>query len=753
MKILKSWLNDYVDIKESGDEVADLLTFSGTLVESVETGLDDKIIVAKILEINPHPNADKLQKVIIDTGKGKLDVVCGANNIEVGQIVPLAMIGAKIGDSTIREAEIRGEKSFGMLCSEKELGLGEDHSGIKILPEEYKVGDSLNKYLGGDAVFDLEITPNRGDCLSHLGIAREYAVLTQQNIKFGPEDISAKNSSPLDFSVEIKNSDHCARYYAVILKNIKVGPSPEWLKDRLNKLGHSSINNVVDITNYIMLDLGQPLHAFDKKKLVGNKIIVRDAGEGEEIISIDGEKRILNSKMLVIADEKNPIAIAGVMGGAESEIDDKTTDIVLESAEFERKSIRKTAKDLGLSTEASFRFERGIDPLMVEGSADKAAKMIKDLCGGEIIGKVYDIAANYENGWIAVPYKKINDLLGTNISGDEMKNILTSLGFKFKDEMCQAPSWRHDVFVWQDLAEEVARIYGFSKIKLNPVPKTPAPKKSAHFIKEFIKDVLVEAGFSEVYGYPFLSEKDLSAIGLDKSDLLEVANPVQAENKFMRNSLMPGLLRAIAKNPAFDPVLIFEIGSVFSKEKEEFHLAVTASGKGAKKYLEEAISSISSKLNIEKNLFNISELKREDIARFKIKKPLTYFVELPIQKILASAKINVDEVEIDIKERPIHYRNVSRYPSIVRDLAFIVEENVDAQQIIDLMYGQSDLINRVELFDEFASDKFGAGKKNIAFHLDLQHQDRTLTDKEADEIVEKIVAEVKNKFSGEIRNY
>lgn len=753
MKILQSWLKDYVEIKKSDTEVADLLTFSGTLVDSIENGLSDKVIVAKITEINTHPNADKLHLVKVDTGKEILDIVCGAPNIEVGQIVPLATIGAVLGDFEIKEAVIRGEKSVGMLCSEKELDLGDDHAGIKILPNDYKIGDPLNKYLAGDSVFDLEITPNRGDCLSHIGVAREYAALTDQKVEFKIKNIDADSTNfSASWRIEILNRDHCQRYFAILIKNIKIGPSPDWLKDRLSKIGQSSINNIVDITNYIMFDLGQPLHAFDAKKLKGNKIIVRDAKDNETIITIDGEVRTLNTDMLVIANNENPIAVAGVMGGFDSEIDENTTDIVLESAEFERRSIRKTSKDLKLATEASYRFERGIDPALTEAAGDKAARMVIELCGGEIIGKIKDIAAEYENEWVPVDTEKINNLLGTSLSEEQINKILKGLGFRFKERMCQAPSWRHDIAIWQDLAEEIARLYGFSNILPTPVPVSKAPEKRSYYTKEKIKDILVSDGFSEIFGYAFLSDKDLVAINIDSKDLLEIANPVQPENKYLRNSLLPGLLRDVAKNPAFDPILIFEIGNVFNKESEDAHLAIVASGKQSKKMIDTAIDSIKKEFGLTVDL-KVIESSREELARFKIKKPVTYTFEISIKQLLGNAKVDQEKLNLSISDKEIHYRPISKYPSITRDLAFIVDNDVDSAKIIKLMYKESDLINRVELFDEFSSDKFGAGKKNIAFHIDFQHQEKTLTDKEADEIAKSINEKVKSDFSAELRTY
>lgn len=752
MKILRSWLKDYINFDKSDEELADLLTFSGTLVEEVEKEISDELIVAKIKSIKKHPNADKLSLAEVETGEEILNIVCGAPNLEVGQIVPLAKVGAKFGDFEIKEVEIRGEKSQGMLCSEKELGLGDDHSGIMILPADYKIGEKLNKYLGGDAVFDLEITPNRGDCLSHLGIAREISVLLNKALKKDDDKIKVKDTDKLE--IDILNPAGCNRYCGILINDVKIEESPVWLKERLEKTGVKPINNVVDITNYIMLDLGQPLHAFDAKKLKSNKIIVRNATDNEQITTIDGETRTLSKDMLVIADENSPIAVAGVMGGQDCEIDQNTTSIVLESAEFDRKLIRKTSKDLKLATEASYRFERGIDPEAVEQAADKAAKMIEKLCEGKITAKVFNVADEYENEWVKFPIDKINNLLGLTLTAEQAQNILLSLGFLFKNGMTKAPSWRHDIGIWQDLAEEVSRIYGFANIPSVPIEKTTVKEKSDYYLKEYIKDLLAEDGFVEVYTYSFLSEKDIVAAKIESSDLLEVANPVQPENKYLRKSLIPGLLKTVSKNPAFDQVPVFEIGNVFTKTIEKTNLAIAASGKQSEKLIEKAVKSINSKLGLKVDKYlSYSELKRDELERFKIKKPVTYVLEVEIDKLLKNATINKNRISLTHPRKKVFYRSISKYPSITRDLAFIVDKKIEAEEMINLAYSQSELIIRVELFDEFSSDKFGVGKKNVAFHIDLQHQERTLNDKEADEVIKNTAQAMEKKFKAKLRTY
>jgi len=751
MKILKSWLKDYIDFDLSDQELSDRLTFSGTLVEEYLSGLDPKVIVVEIKEINPHPNADRLHLVTVSTGKNEIEIVCGAPNIEVGQKVPLAQLGAKLEDFTIGEAVIRGVKSCGMLCSEKELGLSEDHEGIKILPVEYEVGEPLSNYLGGDTVFELEITPNRGDCLSHIGIAREISATL--NIPLKKQDNKSIDLSGKSDLAKIENKENCYRYFATRISGVKVGPSPLWLQERLNALGAKPINNIVDITNYIMLDLGQPLHSFDAKKIKDGKILIRSAKKNENIVTIDGETRNLDEEMLVIADMEKPIAIAGVMGGLNSEIDENTTDIILESAEFDRKNIRKTSKDLWLSTDASYRYERGVDPEMVEVASDKAARMIEEICGGKIEEKACDLAHEYKNDLVTIEYEKINELVGIDTKKDQVNDYLTFLGFEIKDAKALAPSWRHDVGIWQDMAEEVARLYGLKNIKLVPVPVTEPPKRSIYYFKEHIKDLLSDTGFSESYSYSFLSEKDIKSLNIDSSDLLEVSNPVQSENKYLRKSLKPGILRAVAKNPTFDPVLIYEIGNVFTVKSEESHLAIAVSGKNAKKLLETAISTLTSGLKAPADLFKVEELNRDDVLRFKIKKPLTYIVELDVADLIEKSTVDNKALEITLPKNELHYRPISKYPSIARDLAFLINKDIDSSLIINLIYDESPLINRVELFDEFASDKFGKDMINIAYHLDLQDLNKTLTDKEADEVTDKIVKKIESKFSAKLRNY
>lgn len=749
MKVLKSWLLEYVKTDLSDEELVANLNKTGTEVDAAIFGIDDRVIVAEIKKIEKHPNADRLQLATVFDGNEEIIVVCGASNIQIGQKVPLAQIGAKLPKFTIEKASIRGIESTGMLCAEDELGLGEDHTGIKILPDTYITGEPLKNHIGGDTVLELEITPNRGDCLSHIGIAREIAAFTNQEVKKEPIVLKMTSQTVAsELNLTVNNQKSCPQYLARVIKNVKIGPSPKWLKDKIEACGSKSINNVVDVTNYILMDLGQPLHAFDFDKITNKTILVRNAKEGEKITTIDGKERLLTKHNLVIADAEKPIAVAGVMGGLDSEVTDKTVNILLEAAVFERKSIRKTAKELGLTTEASYRYERGIDEAAVEYALNKAAKLIQDTSNGDILSGIVRSGDKNPKESIEVPYDKICRLLGLSLKDDEIKNILKRLGFEKNGIGYLIPSWRHDIEFWQDLAEEVGRIYGYDKVPLFEVPTSKTPKLSQYFSLEHIKDLLVELGGVEVINYAFLSDKDIEAAKLPTAGLLEIANPVQPENKYLRSSLIPCLLKNIAKNPSFDPIFIFEIDHVFTKKNENINLAIAISGKGSNKLAEKSRDQLEKSLKA-KGQINFTELSRDELVRFKIKKPSVLTFEVEIAS--TANKVSQDDRLLDLVKKNHHYRPVSKFPSVTRDIAFIVSQKVNPADMTETIYLASDNINRVELFDEFASEKFGKSKKNVAFHIYLQDLAKTMTDQDADNIVRKIVSSIEPKFSAKLR--
>lgn len=750
MIVLKSWLKDYIDIPWDSEGLVKHLTDVGSLVDSYFSTLDDRIVTAKILKIQPHPNADRLRLARVSDGTEQYDVVCGAPNIEEGQIVPFAKVGAKVGDVHISVAEIRGETSNGMLCSERELGIGDDHEGILILPSDTKLGLRISDIYNDDLVMDLEITPNRGDCLSHLGVAREIASLTAKSIAKEPISLQMV-SQPVsaELTVKIDNINLCPRYLARKINNVKIGPSPEWLQKRLILCGLKPINNVVDITNYIMIDLGQPLHAFDASKVSNGSIIVRKAKKGETIKILDGSDINLETSDLLIADETKAIAIAGVMGGYDSQITHDTTDVILEAAEFDRISVRRTSKIHNLTTDASYRFERGIDPALVEYSLNKAAKLIREIAGGTILQGI--VKQDTEIIAEIVPFEcsDINRLLGTELKDDEIKVILKHRGFKIEGNDALIPSWRHDIERWQDLAEEVMCVYGLENISLKSVPKSSSPKRSAYYYKEYLKNILVATGFSEVYNYSFMSEKEAKAAKLKTNELLEVVNPVSPEIKYMRNSLIPGMIASVSRNPSFDPILIFEVGNVFDKKGEYTHLCVMSSGSGAENTIRKAAEDISK--IIKGAVINVDVLSRDELNVYKVKKPAVFYFDLSLENISKLMEIDEAKLNLKIDKKDITYRPISKYPSVTRDLAFIVDKDLPAREVETEIYSISEMINRVELFDEFASDKFGKNKKNLAFHIFLQAPDRTLKDTEADEIINNVIETVEKKYKAKLR--
>lgn len=611
---------------------------------------------------------------------------------------------------------------------------------LTVLPVE------SHQKIGAETVFDVEVSPNRSDCLSHFGIAREIAAITQEELK--TSSFKIEDGTENNFTVEVADQNLCPQYYGRMIRGVKIGPSSEPLAKRLAAINQKSVNNLVDITNYILFDLGQPLHAFDLKKISGGKIVVRLA-KGEEITTLDGVKRQLDDKMLAIGDAEKPVALAGIMGGKNSEVDDGTTDIILEAAEFEPKNIRQTAKRLGLTTESSYRFERGIDSGRIKQALDKATQMILDYCGGKV---VQTICVGKKPQEVRVPYeaKKITDLLGVDLAKTAMDNILKSLGCVISGQTVVAPTWRKDLNIWQDLAEEIGRLAGLEKIKTLSLPAKEAPAKSEYYYLEYLKDILVNIGFDELENYIFLSENDLEIARLEKKNLLEVANPIQQENKYLRNSLIAELLKGIAKNTAFSSVAVFEIGRVFG-DKESIHLALAASGKNAKQLIEQAVGKLTADLKISPDKLMIKELSREDLSRYKIKKPMVYFSEIELDEVLSQLKFADEDLALKISPQKVAYRPVSRFPAVGRDLAFVTDTDISNDDIRQTILEVSDKVLIVELFDEFTSDKLGAGKKSIAFHLYLQDLAKALTDAEADAIIQNVIKQVTSRYGGQLR--
>jgi len=588
MKISLKWLKDYVDLKFAPKELAERLTMAGIEVKAVNTmGGWENMVVGEVLAVNPHPNADRLKLATVNLSGQQLTVVCGAPNIAVGQKVPFAHVGAQLIDGhtgevvTLESAKIRGILSEGMVCSEKELGISESHEGIMVLPSEAPIGMPLSEYLG-DTIFDLEVTPNRPDCLCVIGIAREVAALTGQEVRSPKSDYEEEEQS-IDalVSVNIASPDLCPRYCASLITGVTISSSPVWLQRRLKSYGMRPINNVVDITNYVMLEHGQPLHAFDYHKLKGQKIIVRRAEKGEVMTTLDEVERALDEDVLVIADGEKPVAIAGIMGGLESEVTDETTAILLESANFTRATIRCGARRFQLSSEASLRFEKGLSRELPLVALKRATRLFQELANGKVVKGVVDVYPGRPGPeGILVSTEKVKRLAGLEVGIDEIVRVLTSLGFECSQNVIASkakqspqisvttPYWRSDISCVADLVEEVVRIIGYDKIPTTMLSATlpeqePSPRLK---LREKIRGIMVGLGFQEVLTYSLTSLEKLQKLSLELgSEPLKVANPMTKEQEYLRPNLRAGLLATLAHNQKVDEggIKVFEIGKVF----------------------------------------------------------------------------------------------------------------------------------------------------------------------------------------------
>ncbi len=808
MYLSLNWLKDFVDIpkKITPEELGLKLTMHTVEIDSVQKQSDKykNVIVGKILEVNKHPNADKLRLAKVDIKKEVLDIVCGAPNIEPGQLVPVALVGAVLPNGLeIKEAEIRGQKSCGMLCAEDELGLGEDHAGILILNDKAKIGQNFAEYLKiEDVIFEVDnksIT-NRPDLWSHYGMARDIATFLRTNTTKKFEQFSKPkikvDAEKVKLEVTVEDFKLCPRYMGVVMEGIKIESSPKWLQDRLISVGVRPINNIVDATNYVMFELGQPLHAFDQS-LVG-KIIVRRAKEKEEIETLDGVKRQLDKNDLVIADSKKAIAIAGVMGGANSEINDNTTTIILESANFYFVSIRKTSQKLGLRSEASMRFEKSLDPNLCEIALSRAVNLIKEICPkSKLVSNVADEKNfNLNQGPIELDLSWLNNFIGDVIKKEEVIDILNRLGFSCEDKneeiFVTVPTWRatKDISIREDLAEEVARIYGYDNLKLTmpqvamSAPETIPEKELVDKIKNILSG---GASLSEVYNYSFVGEELLRKLNIDFSKHIRLANPIAAQHTMLRQNLAPNLFLNIKTNqPRYDIVKIFEIGNVYlgmtgeiakdggGEEKlpyQEKRLGIVIAGgvkdnvfAKAKGVIEYLMANLD--LNVEYNVAG-SEVtppwaNKNKVAKIKIGQRVIGFASvidkkvaggLGIKKECAVVEVSLKELLETIKGRgDKRYKEFDKFPPVIRDLAFVVNEKVLYNDIKNEIINFHEYIKEVELFDVFQGGKVGEGNKNLAFHI-IYQADRTMTAKEVDDLQQKLIKKMEEKFEAKVRDF
>ena len=785
------WLKDYVDFDFDVKKLADGLSNSGSHVESImkpSEGLD-KIVVGKIEKIEKHPDADKLVICSVNIGDEVLQIVTGAPNVFEGAIVPVALHGSTLASGQkIKKGKLRGVESNGMLCSLEELGFEnsvipkEARNGIFIFPEGTEIGKSALETLFMDSeILELEITPNRPDCLSIMGMAVETAASFDLKTKHNDIKINEEVSDFSEFFDDIVlETENCKRYYSKILRNIKIGPSPLWLQAYLMQAGVRPISNIVDLTNFVMLEYGQPLHAFDLDSLTNKKIVVRMAEDGEETVTLDGETRELTSDDILITDGSEIIGLAGIMGGLDSEITDKTVNVLLEGANFNKENIRKTSRRLNLRSEASSRFEKGIDINLAKASVDRVCQLAEMLGIAEVIGGNKDVG-NFEKAQkeIKLRQEKVNDLIGLDFSIDEIANILNRLEIEtdVKDTylIAKIPSIRLDLEIEEDLIEEIARIYGYDNVEPKKLRGTLTVGRKPVFrnVEDRIKNILIGLGYSEFMTYSFVSPSSYEKANYDEDEknIIKILNPLGEDYSIMRTTLVPSMIDALAKNYARgnENVGGFEVGNTFFPNEEELpseklKLTMGFYDLGDFYYLKESIEKILWYLGIDD-----LEVRRKEVsflhpgrsAEFILNgESLGVFGEVH-PKVLENyglkKKAYVAELDFDkIVENTIDnytYKDLPKFPTMKRDFAFVMDRDVDSVELekISKKYGK-ELLESFKVFDIYEGENIEEGKKSVAFSLVFRAAERTLEDAEVTEICEKIVAEIESEIKAKLRS-
>lgn len=780
MKVSLSWLNEYVTVEMAPDRLAHELTMAGLEVEGIEERYAylDAVIVGQIRSITAHPNADKLNLCQVHTGQDTFQVVCGAPNAAVGLQVPLALPGSALADGTVVTAgTIRGQNSQGMLCSAAELGLGTDRSGLMVLPADLAPGAPLNQALGlSDIVLEISITPNRPDCLSILGIAREVAALQGGGIRRADINLpQAHERIDAMTAVVVEAPEHCPRYAARLLDQITVGPSPFWLQDRLLSVGLRPINNIVDVTNFILMETGQPLHAFDFDRLAEHRIVVRTAHPGEPFTTLDGKGRRLTAEMLMICDGRQPVAVGGVMGGLNSEIEADTTRVLIESAYFNPLSIRKTARQLGLKTEASHRFERGVDPHGTLYALDRAAQLMAELGDGRLIDGCIDVAVDLPTpATIDLSVTAANRLLGTRLEGRDMARLLESIEFQVQsrddDTLCvQAPSFRVDVSRPEDLMEEVARRAGYDQIPVTFPAIAPDTQPASKMLlqRRRIREFMAGMGFSEIITYSFVHGDSCRRLRLADDDRrcrqLAILNPLTEEQAVMRTSLVPGLLETMQRNLSRQSrhLKLFETGKIFistgsdAQPEENEMLAGLWTGdriesawyakpepcdfydlKGAVEGLLAALHvnpvrftrmddnrcaytqpGASARILVDEHPVGIIGRVHDRVAEAYDLRQTAYIFELGMQQLI-----------VHIPDR-LQSQPLPKFPATARDATLIIDRHLEAGAILDRVRQMNDpLVEEVRLFDVFEGQPIAAGRKSISLRIVYRSAEATLED-------------------------
>ena len=811
MKISLKWIKRYINLTASPEEIAERLTMAGLEVEGIED-LGSKyrgFVVGEVISAIKHPNADKLTVCRVNIGDNELQIVCGAPNVAAGLKVAVGVVGAIVPHNqhepngeplTLAHVKLRGQDSFGMICSAYELGLGEDKDGIIVLDRSARTGVPLADHLGlNDVVFEIAITPNRGDAMSHFGIAREMAMIFGKKINMPVVKCAeSKMAVSRHASVRIVDRVNCPRYTARLIFGVKVARSPKWLQDTLSSIGIRSVNNIVDVTNYVLMEIGHPLHAFDYDVLKGHELVIRPALERQSFVTLDHKERRLRSDTLMICDGEREIAIAGVMGGENSEITQSTTNIVIESAYFRPQSIRRSAKYLGLSTDASQRFERGADPEITLWAADRAASLIQQTSGGEILkGRIDVYPKKIPLQEVNLRAKKLNEVLGINLSEQKIYSFLAKLEIyptksprikraAEKKARFLIPSYRRDLEREIDLIEEVARVHGYDKIGTKTEAPVAVPEtKPERELAEELRDWLSGSGYREIVTNS-MQEREVALLA--SSRIVEISNPINREMSALRTSLIPGMLQVVRRNVfhGSSDLCLFEIGKKYFCEKaggvqqvdrfiEEGWLMMAYTGRVKPVSWDrksEPIDLFDVKGEVA-TLFKKIFLDKYKFIPYSTTNALTekgLHVEINGEGVgylgqISKALLSQYEIEQDLYVVELHldalrhhlgaerkFQRLPRFPSVLRDLALVVDEDVPVGTIeAEILEAGRPMLTRVELFDIYRGDQIGSRKKGTAYALEFVSEEHTLTQEEIEKVMKRIVSRVQSAFNAELR--
>ncbi len=799
MKLSLNWLKELADLSQiSTAEIIHMLTMSGLEVEEVtdQNEIYKNFVVGLVKEKNKHPNADKLSLCIVSTGEKDYQVICGAPNVDTGQKVVFAQIGAVVprGNFRITKAKIRGIESNGMICSEAELQISDNQEGIMVLENGVREGTKVSEALNlNDTILEIAVTPNRPDALSHIGVARDLSAIFKSKFQIPRVNIEEAGEKASKYAkVEIVDTKNCPRYSSRVIRGVSIKESPDWLKRRLKNIGLRPINNIVDVTNYIMYETGQPLHAFDLENLAEHKIIVRSTDKETSFTTLDSKLRKLPAGTLMICDGEKHVAIAGVMGGENSEVTSGTKNILIESAYFNPSSIRNTSKALGLSTDASYRFERGIDPDGTVYAAERAAQLIVQLAGGNVLkGIIDEYPAKIESKEIRLRFERVEKILGYKIEKNVISEILTNLGIRIihktdHELQISVPSFRPDIEREIDLIEEIARIHGYDNVPaVDKISITLGEKKDESYFIDKIKETAVELGFYEMINNPLQSKKTASLTGKP----IKILNPQSGDMAYLRTSLLTGALQTVSANinVGEKDLRLFEVGNIFQLKKdkeitdfkdfnENESLIFIITGKSRKKswYTQEESN----------DLFDLKGFIKSFISKFSLDNVLQYsynhernryynvfftldsknteigcggsvdnklLKEFDIEQKVYCFEINLEKLS-KLKVSNRKYQELLRYPKVLRDFAFIFDKSVTYKQVSDFILEHSTgLLKSVSLFDLFESSTLGENKKSMAFTLEFFDKDKTLTDEEVEEEFLHLISAVTEKFNAKLR--